>query len=70
MIHSHSQRQIRLVKLIRKLMELSKSNSNANEAGLALSRAQMLMQKYGISEWDAESSSVREFQTQEPPPMQ
>ncbi|CAI1912800.1 Protein of uncharacterised function (DUF2786) [Serratia entomophila] len=64
---SHSQRQVRLVTLIRKLLELAKNNSNANEAGLALSRAQKLMQKYGISELDAESSSVREYQTQKAP---
>lgn len=64
---SDSQRQVRLVKLIRKLLELARSNSNAHEAGLALSRAQMLMQKYGISELDAESSSVREFTTQGAP---
>ncbi|MBC3211074.1 DUF2786 domain-containing protein [Serratia fonticola] len=64
---SHSQRQVRLVKLIRKLLELAKNNSNPNESGLALSRAQKLMQKYGISELDAESSSVREYQTQKAP---
>ncbi|UIM97027.1 DUF2786 domain-containing protein [Yersinia ruckeri] len=67
MSHSHSHRQSRLVKLIRKLLELSKNNSNANEAGQALSRAQKLMRKYGISELDAESSSVREYQTQKAP---
>lgn len=67
MSHSHSQRQVRLVKLIRKLLELAKNNSNAHEAGLALSRAQALMQKYGISELDAESSSIREDQTQKAP---
>ncbi|HEN3405306.1 TPA: DUF2786 domain-containing protein [Yersinia enterocolitica] len=64
---SHSHRQNRLVKLIRKLLELSKNNSNANEAGQALSRAQKLMRKYGISELDAESSFVREYQTQKAP---
>lgn len=37
---SHSQRQARLVKLVRKLLELARSNSNAHEAGLALARAQ------------------------------
>lgn len=67
MSHSHSQRQVRLVTLIRKLLELAKNNSNAHEAGLALSRAQKLMQKYGISELDAESSSVQESQTQRAP---
>ncbi|WP_211130843.1 DUF2786 domain-containing protein, partial [Serratia surfactantfaciens] len=35
---SHSQRQARLVKLVRKLLELARSNSNAHEAGLALAR--------------------------------
>lgn len=62
-----SQRQDRLMKLIRKLLALAKSNSNAHEAGQALSRAQKLMQKYGISELDAESSSVQESQTQGAP---
>ena len=61
---NHSQRQDRLMKLIRKLLELAKNNNNAHEAGLALSRAQKLMQKYGISELDAESSSVQEADTE------
>ncbi len=67
MNHSHSQRQVRLVKLVRKLLELARSNSNAHEAGLALSRAQKLMQKYGISESDAEASAVKESQTRGAP---
>ncbi|OCJ36825.1 DUF2786 domain-containing protein [Serratia sp. 14-2641] len=67
MSRSRSQRQVRLVKLIRKLLELAKNNSNAHEAGLALSRAQKLMQKYGISELDAESSLVQESRTQRAP---
>ena len=54
---SHSQRQARLVKLVRKLLELARSNSNAHEAGLALARAQKLMEKYGISELEASLSS-------------
>ncbi|AHG20621.1 hypothetical protein Z042_14080 [Chania multitudinisentens RB-25] len=67
MSRSYLQRQVRLMTLIRKLLDLSKNNSNANEAGQALSRAQKLMQKYGISELDAESSSVQEFRTQKAP---
>ena len=57
---NNDKRQERLVSLVRKLLELSRSNSNAHEAGLALSRAQRLMEKYGISELDASLSSVRE----------
>ncbi|WP_282677655.1 DUF2786 domain-containing protein, partial [Serratia marcescens] len=56
---SHSQRQVRLVKLVRKLLELARSNSNAHEAGLALARAQKLMEKYGISELEASLSSIQ-----------
>lgn len=56
---SHLQRQARLVKLVRKLLELARSNSNAHEAGLALARAQKLMQKYGISEREASLSSIQ-----------
>lgn len=48
---NNDKRQERLVSLVRKLLELSRSNSNAHEAGLALSRAQRLMEKYGISSW-------------------
>ncbi|ECN0817347.1 DUF2786 domain-containing protein, partial [Salmonella enterica subsp. enterica serovar Typhimurium] len=55
---NNDKRQERLVSLVRKLLELSRSNSNAHEAGLALSRAQRLMEKYGISELDATLSSV------------
>lgn len=57
----------RLARLVRKLLELSRSNSNAHEAGLALSRAQRLMEKYGISEQDATLSSVREVDSQGAP---
>ncbi len=56
---SHSQRQARLVRLVRKLLELARSNSNAHEAGLALARAQKLMQRYGISEREASLSSLQ-----------
>ncbi|MEL5565997.1 DUF2786 domain-containing protein [Serratia ureilytica] len=56
---NHSQRQVRLVKLVRKLLELARSNSNAHETGLALARAQKLMEKYGISELEASLSSIQ-----------
>lgn len=59
--------QERLVSLIRKLLKLSRSNSNIHEAWLALSRAQRLMEKYGISELDATLSSVREVDSQGAP---
>ncbi|HFP5345291.1 TPA: DUF2786 domain-containing protein, partial [Escherichia coli] len=45
--------QERLVRRVRKLLELSRNNSNAHEAGLALARAQQLMAKHGITEQDA-----------------
>ncbi|CAI1056851.1 DUF2786 domain-containing protein [Serratia entomophila] len=64
---SHSQRQVRLVKLVRKLLELARSNSNANEAGLALARAQKLMEKYGISELEASLSSIQTAPSQGAP---
>lgn len=64
---SNDKRQERLVSLVRKLLELSRSNSNAHEAGLALSRAQRLMEKYGISELDATLSSVRDVASQSAP---
>lgn len=64
---SHSQRQVRLVKLVRKLLELARSNSNAHEAGLALARAQKLMQKYGISELEASLSSLQTAPSQGAP---
>ena len=50
---NNSQRQLRLLNLVRKLLKLGRSNSNAHEAGLALQRAQKLMARYGISELDA-----------------
>lgn len=40
---NNSQRQLRLLNLVRKLLKLGRSNSNAHEAGLALQRAQKLM---------------------------
>ncbi|MGJ3436746.1 DUF2786 domain-containing protein [Serratia sp. Je.1.23.a] len=64
---SHSQRQTRLVKLVRKLLELAHSNSNAHEAGLALARAQKLMAKYGISELEANLSSIQTAPSQGAP---
>ncbi|ROC60415.1 DUF2786 domain-containing protein [Klebsiella quasipneumoniae] len=64
---SDSQRQARLVKLVRKLLELARSNSNAHEAGLALSRAQKLMAKYGITELEASISSIQQAPTQGAP---
>lgn len=64
---NNDKRQERLVSLVRKLLELSRSNSNAHEAGLALSRAQRLMEKYGISELDATLSSVRDVASQSAP---
>ncbi|HDC4528641.1 TPA: DUF2786 domain-containing protein [Enterobacter cloacae] len=64
---NNDKRQERLVSLVRKLLELSRSNSNAHEAGLALSREQRLMEKYGISELDATLSSVREVASQSAP---
>lgn len=64
---SHSQRQVRLVKLVRKLLELARSNSNAHEAGLALARVQKLMEKYGISELEASLSSLQTAPSQGAP---
>lgn len=64
---SHSQRKTRLVKLVRKLLELARSNSNAHEAGLALARAQKLMAKYGISELEANLSSIQSAPSQGAP---
>ncbi|HDJ2774857.1 TPA: DUF2786 domain-containing protein, partial [Serratia rubidaea] len=64
---SHSQRQDRLVKLVRKLLELARSNSNAHEAGQALSRAQKLMAKYGITELEANISSIQQAPTKGAP---
>ncbi|QHA87951.1 DUF2786 domain-containing protein [Serratia rhizosphaerae] len=64
---SHLQRQERLVKLVRKLLELARSNSNAHEAGQALSRAQKLMAKYGITELEANISSIQQAPTQGAP---
>ncbi|ELF4281920.1 DUF2786 domain-containing protein [Salmonella enterica] len=63
----NEKRQERLVSLVRKLLELSRSNSNAHEAGLALSRAQRLMEKYGISDLDATLSTVREVASHSAP---
>lgn len=40
---NNSQRQLRLLNLVRKLLKLGRSNSNAHEAGLALQRAQKLI---------------------------
>lgn len=62
-----SQRQTRLVSLVRKLLELARRNSNAHEAGLALARAQKLMAKYGISELDASLSTVQQASSQGAP---
>ncbi|HBD1844130.1 TPA: DUF2786 domain-containing protein [Salmonella enterica] len=59
----NTNRMKRLVGLVRKLLELSRNNSNAHESGLALRRAQQLMAKYGINELDAELSSIREAET-------
>lgn len=60
-------RQERLVSLVRKLLDLSRRNSNPHEAGLALSRAQRLMEQYGISEQEAELSAIRKAATQGAP---
>ncbi|PNO64577.1 DUF2786 domain-containing protein [Serratia marcescens] len=64
---NQSPRQTRLVSLVRKLLELARSNSNAHEAGLALARAQKLMAKYGISELDASLSTVQQAPSQGAP---
>lgn len=56
--------QERLVRRVRKLLELSRNNSNAHEAGLALARAQQLMAKHGITEQDAGLSSVQTSSSQ------
>lgn len=59
--------QERLIRRVRKLLELSRNNSNAHEAGLALARAQQLMAKHGITEQDAGLSSVQTFSSQGAP---
>ncbi|HEI8505984.1 TPA: DUF2786 domain-containing protein [Serratia marcescens] len=64
---NQSPRQKRLVSLVRKLLELARSNSNAHEAGVALARAQKLMVKYGISERDATLSTVQQAPSQGAP---
>jgi hypothetical protein len=64
---NNSQRQLRLLNLVRKLLKLGRSNSNAHEAGLALQRAQKLMARYGISELDAGLTSVREASSRTAP---
>ncbi|WP_312229862.1 DUF2786 domain-containing protein [Pseudescherichia sp.] len=64
---NNSQRQLRLLNLVRKLLKLGRSNSNAHEAGLALQRAQKLMARYGISELDASLTSVREASSRTAP---
>ncbi|ANJ94192.1 hypothetical protein D3C81_450460 [compost metagenome] len=64
---SHSKRQTRLVKLVRKLLELARSNSNAHEAGLALARAQKLMAKYCIIELEANLSTIQTAPSQGTP---
>lgn len=64
---NNSQRQLRLLNLVRKLLKLGRSNSNAHEAGLALQRAQKLMARYGISELDAGLISVREASSRTAP---
>ncbi|MFD1802152.1 DUF2786 domain-containing protein [Mixta tenebrionis] len=60
-------RQERLVSLVRKLLDLSRRNSNPHEAGLALSRAQRLMKQYGITEQEAGLSAIRKAPTQGAP---
>lgn len=64
---NNSQRQLRLLNLVRKLLKLGRSNSNAHEAGLALQRAQKLMARYGISALDAGLTSVREASSRTAP---
>ncbi|EPP2016241.1 TPA: DUF2786 domain-containing protein, partial [Escherichia coli] len=59
--------QERLIRRVRKLLELSRNNSNAHEAGLALARAQQLMAKHGITEQDAGLSSVQTSSSQGAP---
>ncbi len=55
---NHSQRQARLVNQVRKLLELSRCNNNAHEAGLALVCAQKLMARYDISDRPAVAAYV------------
>ena len=45
---NNSQRQLRLLNLVRKLLKLGRSNSNAHEAGLALQRARPRQEASGV----------------------
>ncbi|HIA7945770.1 TPA: DUF2786 domain-containing protein, partial [Escherichia coli] len=58
-MNNDAARQEQLIKRIRKLLALSRNNSNPHEAGQALSRAQALMRKHGITELDADISVIK-----------
>ncbi|AWR82837.1 DUF2786 domain-containing protein [Salmonella enterica subsp. enterica serovar Virchow] len=58
-MNNDAARQEQLIKRIRKLLALSRNNSNSHEAGQALSRAQALMRKHGITELDADISVIK-----------
>lgn len=58
-MNADAARQDQLIKRIRKLLALSRNNSNPHEAGQALSRAQALMRKHGITELDTDISVIK-----------
>lgn len=58
-MNNDAARQEQLIKRIRKLLALSRNNSNPHEAAQALSRAQALMRKHGITELDADISVIK-----------
>ncbi|SLM62657.1 MULTISPECIES: DUF2786 domain-containing protein [Dickeya] len=52
---------------IKKLLNLAKRTTNANEAANAMSQAQALMRQHGLNETDVELSAVTEFNSKTAP---
>ncbi|WP_431888507.1 DUF2786 domain-containing protein [Pectobacterium colocasium] len=52
---------------IQKLLHLAKRSTNEHEAANAISQAQNLMHKFGLSELDIDLKSIKEFQSEHCP---
>ncbi|MBA5204776.1 DUF2786 domain-containing protein [Pectobacterium versatile] len=55
------------IEKIQKLLHLAKRSTNEHEAANAISQAQNLMHKFGLSELDIDLKSIKEFQSEHCP---
>ena len=55
------------IQRIKKLLAMARNNSSAEEAALALSRAQRLMETHKLTEADADLMDINEASTQKAP---